>query len=671
MKALWIALAVPAALCAQAVATDQPLGFSAQWIDRSADPCENFYRFSCGVWIDKNPVPADQSRWSRFNALSEETELRLRRILEEAAQPKPGRDSLDQKIGNHYAACMDEPAVDAKGSKPLAAYLRPIERLRNSKQLPAVLARLHAIGVSTAFDFDSTPDYENSTVFIAEASQGGITLPDRDYYLKTGARSDEIRAKYLNYVTRLFVLLGDPEARAASRARDAIALETALAKASLERVALRDPKNRYRRTTIAELRALSPSIDWSAYLKARGAPAIDILSAPQPDFLREVDRLVREAPLDQWKSYLTLRLADSAAPRLSRSFVEAQFDFHERTLRGTREIQPRARRCAQMADRELPEALGRRYVEKYFPPDSKQRMLKLVAAVEKAFETDLKQIEWMTPPTKAKAIEKLHAIANKIGYPDHWRDYTALTIERGDVLGNFFRAVEFRERQHITRIGGKVDPAEWHMSPPTVNAYYSPLENNINFPAGILQAPLFDPTMDDAINFGGIGGVIGHEISHGFDDQGRKFALDGNLREWWTPEDASEFEKRAQCFIDQYSSYTVAGGTHLNGKLTLGENIADAGGVRIAFMALMNSLEGKPREKVDGFTPEQRLFLGWAQGWCTNTTDDAARLRAETDPHAPGEFRVNGVFSNLTEFRNAFSCKAGQAMVRENACRVW
>ncbi|MEZ5354995.1 MAG: M13 family metallopeptidase [Bryobacteraceae bacterium] len=670
MRLLWVALAATAA-CAQTVSTDQPLGFSTQWIDRSADPCENFYRFSCGLWIDKNPVPADQSRWSRFNALSEETQLRLRQILEQAAKPSATRDAIDQRIGDHYAACMDEPAIDAKGSKPLAPHLRPIERLRNTGQLAGVLAGLHSIGVSAAFDFDSTPDFENSTTFIAEASQGGLTLPDRDYYLKPGARSEEIRARYVDYVTRLFTLLGDSESRAAARARQAIDLETALAKASLERVALRDPKNRYRRTTVDELRGIAPSLDWAAYFKARRVPEITVLSAPQPDFLREVNRLIGEAPLDQWKAYLTLRLADEAAPQLSRSFVQANFDFHERTLRGTQEMLPRARRCAQLADRQIPEGLGRRYVEKYFPADSKQRMLKLVAAVEQAFETDIKQIEWMTPATKTRALEKLHAIANKIGYPDRWRDYSQLTIRRGDVLGNAFRAAEFRERQHIARIGGKVDPAEWRMSPPTVNAYYSPLENNINFPAGILQPPLFDPTMDDAVNLGGIGGVIGHELSHGFDDQGRKFAPDGNLRDWWTADDAREFEKRAQCFIDQYSSYTVAGGTHLNGKLTLGENMADAGGVRVAFMALMDTLDGKPREKIDGFTPEQRLFLGWAQGWCSNTTDDAARLRAETDPHAPGEYRVNGVFSNLPEFHNAFSCKAGQAMVRENACRVW
>ncbi|MEZ5399616.1 MAG: M13 family metallopeptidase [Bryobacteraceae bacterium] len=662
MRALLIAAVVCTAAYGQGVT---------QWLDRSVDPCENFYRFACGAWIDKNPVPPDQSRWSRFNALTEEINVRLRTVLEEAARKQSGRDILDERIGDHYAACMDEAAVNAKGMKPIEPYLRPIERLRDAKGLPAVLGRLHSIGVTAAFDFDSSADFEDATVFIAEAAQGGLTLPDRDYYLKAGARSDEIRAKYIAYVTRLFVLLGDNEKRAADRAAAVMQLETSLAKASLDRVALRDPKNRYRRTKSAELRGWMPSFDWSAYLRERKVPAFDVLSAPQPAFLQEVNRLVAEAPLDQWKSYLTLRLADTAAPELSRSFVEANFEFHERTLRGTRELAPRARRCAQLADRQLPEALGRRYVEKYFPPDSKQRMLKLVAAVEKAFETDIKQAEWMTAETKERALGKLHAVTNKIGYPDIWIDYTPLRIARGDLLGNSFRAVEFREREHIARVGAKVDPKRWRMSAPTVNAYYSPLENNINFPAGILQPPLFDATADDALNFGGIGGVIGHEISHGFDDQGRKFAANGNLSEWWTPEDAKAFEERAQCFVDQYNSYTVAGGAHINGKLTLGENIADAGGLRVAFQALMDSLDGKPAPKVDGFTAQQRVFLGWAQGWCNNITNDAARLRAETDPHAPGEYRVNGVVSNMPEFRNSYSCKAGQAMVRENACRVW
>jgi endothelin-converting enzyme/putative endopeptidase len=669
-SALRILTAFTVPLLAVAQTHTGPQGFSPQWIDRSVNPCDNFYRFACGVWIRENPVPADQSRWSRFNALGENNQVYLREILEKATVPSGSRDAIDQRIGDHYASCMDTAAVDAKGAAPLDPYRRRIDKV-TPKSLPKTVAALHSIGVDALFRFGSQADYEDSSRHIAGTVQGGIGMPDRDYYLKTDARSEEIRKRYREHVTHIFELLGEPPVRAAARAGEAVTMETALAKVSLDRVSLRNPRNRYKRTALADLERLTPSFSWKDYLRERKTPAFDVLNAPQQDFLKEMERMIGAAPLEQWKSYLTWRLADTAAGLLSKPFVEANFNFYERILRGQRELAPRTKQCTQLVDRELGEALGRRYVEKHFPPESRRRMLVLVAELQKAFERDIRQLEWMTPETRKRALEKLAAVSNKIGYPEKWRDYSQLRIRRGDLLGNSFRAAEFEERRGIDKIGELVDKTEWRMTAPTVNAYYSPLENNINFPAGILQPPLFDPNMDDAVNLGGIGGVIGHELTHGFDDQGRLFDPAGNFRDWWTPEDAREFQKRAECFIGQYSGYKVAGDAPVNGKLTLGENIADAGGVRVAFHALMSMLDGKPRDKIDGFTPEQRFFLGWAQGWCQNITDEGARLRVATDPHAPGEYRVNGVFANLPEFHNAYGCRQGEAMVRANACRVW
>jgi len=506
---------------------------------------------------------------------------------------------------------------------------------------------------------------------IAVTSQGGLGLPDRDYYLKTDAKSVELRRQYQAHVEAMFRLLGESPGEASRKAQDIIELETQLAGASLDRVARRDPSKLYHKMSLRELAALSPSFSWAPYFEGRGAPRFDSLNVQVPQFVRKVESLVASQSLDQWKAYLTWRLVRTAAPLLPEPFVQENFSFYGRILTGAKELRPRWKRCVVMADGDLGEALGQKYVERAFSPASRQRMLELVAALEKALERDIRGLDWMTPATKKRALEKLRAVGNKIGYPEKWRDYGKVRIVRGDALGNAMRASDFQAAFNLAKIGKAVNPKEWYMTPPTVNAYYSPLMNNINFPAGILQPPFFDNRIDNAVNLGGIGAVIGHELTHGFDDQGRKFAADGNLRDWWTEEDAKEFDKRAQCFIDQYAAYTAVGDLKLNGKLTLGENVADNGGLRIAFMALMDTLEGKPQPKIDGFTPQQRFFLGWSQIWCQNITEEAARLRALTDPHSPGRYRVNGVVSNMPEFRDAFGCQAGQPMVRERACKVW
>ncbi|MBI4877874.1 MAG: M13 family metallopeptidase [Acidobacteria bacterium] len=656
-----------ASLCAAPLGAQQlPAGFDPVWLDRSADPCTDFYRFACGIWIQKNPIPSDESRWGRFNALSERNQSILREILEAAASAANG-----QKIGDHYASCMDEAAIERLGAKPLQPELDRVATLKDKAGLAPLVARLHAAGVGAAFQFGAGPDFKNSKLNLAAVGQGGLSLPDRDYYLKDDPKSAEIRKQFVAHVGRMFQLLGDAPEPAARKARTVMDLETALARGSLDRVARRDPARVYHKMAVAELEKLAPSFAWRAYFAASATPAFDSLNVSVPEFVKTLEERIGAASLEDWKTYLSWHVLHSAADSLSSAFVKEDFAFFGQTLTGAKELRPRWKRCVARADDELGEALGQGYVERTFGAEGKQRMLALVHALERALAKDIQGLDWMTPATKKQALVKLQAIQNKIGYPDKWRDYSALKIVRGDALGNSMRAADFERRRRLKRIGQPVDPTEWGMTPPTVNAYYSPLQNNINFPAGILQPPFFDRQMDDPVNFGGIGAVIGHEMTHGFDDSGRKFAADGNLRDWWTAEDGKEFERRAQCFVDQYAQYEAAPGVKLNGKLTLGENAADNGGLRIAYMALLETLEGKPRPKIDGFTPEQRLFLGWGQIWCQNVTEESARLRAATDPHSPGQWRVNGVVVNMPEFQQAFGCRTGQPMVREKACRVW
>jgi putative endopeptidase len=664
------------ALPALAHAADAPAkvpGFDPTALDRATPACTDFYQFACGGWLARSPVPPDRARWGRFDELAERNQMALRAILDKVSASDPKRDPVDQKIGDQYAACMDEAAIDAKGIAPLKAELDRIAALKSKAEIAAALARLHTGGVNAAFRYGSIPDFKDADSVIAGADQGGLGLPDRDYYLKDDPKSADMRAKYLAHVQKMLELSGETPAAAAADARAIMDLETALARVSLERAKRRDPANMYHKMKVADLQALAPGLDWKAYLAAAGGPAIAELNVTVPDFFKGLNAQLEAAPLETWKAYLRWHLLHEDASLLPAAFVNEDFAFYGQALTGAKELRPRWKRCVALVDGEMGEALGRRYVEATFGAEGKERTSKMVAALESALERDIKTLPWMTETTKTQALGKLHAVANKIGYPDKWRDYSSLRIARGDALGNELRAEAFEVRRDLGKIGTRLDRTEWSMSPPTVNAYYNPLQNNINFPAGILQPPFYDNAMDDAVNFGGIGAVIGHELTHGFDDSGRKFAANGDMSDWWTEEDAKEFEKRAGCVSDEYAAFTVAGDVHLNGKLTLGENTADNGGVRIAYMALMQTLADAANKPalIDGFTPEQRLFLGWGQIWCQNETEESARMRATVDPHSPGRYRVNGVVSNMPEFQQAFGCKAGDAMVRENVCRVW
>ncbi len=651
----------------------KPPGFDINNLDRTIDPCEDFYQFACGNWLTKNPIPADESSWGRFNELIEYNRAVLHDILEQAAKPDTKRNSVEQKIGDYYASCMDESAIEAKGLAPLQPDLDRIAALKSKSELPELIGYLHRRGVDALFSFSSGQDFKDATEEIGQADQGGIGLPDRDYYLKEDPKSVELRKQYVEHVRKVFELAGEPAGKASKDANTVMALETALAKSSMDIVARREPANVYHRMAKQDLITLDPAFVWNKYLVTVDAPPIRSLNVAVPDFFKGLDKLLGNTPLEDIKTYLRWHMLHTAAPVLPKKFVDENFDFYGKALTGAKELQARWKRCVRYTDNDLGEALGQPYVEKTFGVEGKQRTLKMVLALEKALHDDIVHLPWMTEATKKQAIFKLEHIANKIGYPDKWRDYSKLEIVRGDALGNSLRANAFEFNRQLQKIGKPVDRKEWGMTPPTVNAYYNPNMNDINFPAGILQPPFFDTKMDDAVNYGAIGAVIGHELTHGFDDQGRQFDAFGNLKDWWTPEDGREFEQRAQCVADEYSSFVAVDDLHLNGKLTLGENTADNGGVRIALMALVDTLSAgdfAPRP-VDGFTPEQRLFLGWGQIWCENDRDEVLRLYAQTDPHSTAKSRVNGVMQNMPEFQKAYNCKPGSKMVPAKQCRVW
>jgi predicted metalloendopeptidase len=644
-------------------------GFDLNALDRTANPCTDFYQFACGNWNANNPIPPDKSRWGRFDLLQERNLEILRGILEESADASKPRGPLEQRIGDHYASCVDEERIEKIGLKAFQPTLDRIRKISDRAQIMEAVAELHRGGVFAFFSVGSAPDFKESTKNIAFVDQAGLSMPDRDYYLSE--RFSETKQKYRAHVERMFVLLGETPDAAKEKAQAVLDIETELAKASLDRVSRRNANNVYHKMTRDELKKLAPAIGWDRYFRDMGAPGFDSLNVTVPDFFKSLDALAANTSLERLKTYLTWQALHASASLLPRAFVQEDFEFFGKTLTGAKEMQPRWRRCVAFTDRELGEALGRKYVERAFAGSSKQRVVEMVNAIERAFEKNLGELAWMTPATRQKALEKLHAVTDKMGYPEKWRDYTPVKIVRGDALGNRRRGDEFELRRRMAKIGTRVDPNEWRMTPPTVNAYYSPVENNINFPAGILQPPFFDVKLDDAVNFGAIGAVIGHELTHGFDDSGRRFDAAGNLRDWWTQQDAREFEKRAGCIIDQYGAYEPIAGVKLNGKLTVGENVADNGGVRMSYLALVDVLTRRPQGKIDGFTPEQRFFLGYGQIWCQNITDEATRLRATTDTHAPGRFRVNGVVSNSPEFQKAFGCTVGQPMTPQNACRVW
>jgi len=660
---------------AQTDSTTKPApGFSIDHIDKTLDPCVDFYQYACGNWLKKAEIPADQSAWVSFVELDERNLVTLREILEKASANDSGRSPIEQKVGDFYSSCMDEKTVDAKGLDSLKPELDRISTVSDKATLIDAVARVHLAGPNPLFNFYSNSDLHNADQVIAYIDQGGLSLPDRDYYIKDDARMTEMRKHLGEEVTQMFTLAGQSPRQAAESAQTVLRIETALAKDSMDRTLRRDPKTRDHKMTREAAVALAPNFYLDRYFAAMGAPSFSELNVSNPEFFKQVNGVLESESLDNLKIYVSWHLLRGAAPWLSQPFVDASFKMRQ-ALTGQKEIQARWKRCVELTDNSLGEALGQKYVEVTFGPDGKQRMLKMVDALEQSLDTDIQGLSWMTDETKKQAKIKLQAIRNKIGYPDAWRDYSSLTVVRGDLLGNFLRANEFESKREIAKIGKPLDRKEWGMTPPTVNAYYSSSYNEIVFPAGILQPPFFDKKMDDAVNFGGIGLVIGHELTHGFDDQGRKFDPQGNLHDWWTPEDGKEFEKRVSCVADEYSGFVAVDDLKLNGRLTLGENTADNGGARIALMALERMIAedktGKEGEKIDGYTPEQRFFLGFARVWCEKRRPESARMQVTTNPHSPGKWRVNGVVQNMPEFQQAWGCKAGQPMVSANACHVW
>jgi len=654
--------------------TNPAPGFSLDNIDKSVDPCVDFFQYACGTWIKNSEIPADRPSWQSFSELDEGNLDIERGILEKATVGGAGRNAIDQKIGDLYQSCMDEKAVNAKGIAPLQPELDRVAAAKDKEALVDEIAHVHLTGPSPLFNFYSNSDLHNADTVIAYIDQGGLSLPDRDYYIKDDARMVDMRKHFVDYVTEMFTLAGQSANQAADSAKTVLRIETALAKASMDRTLRRDPKNRDHRMTRAQAVALAPDFYLNRFFVAVSAPNFTELNVGNPDFFKQVNRVVESEPLDALKIYVSWQVLRAGAPWLSPPFVDANFRMRQ-ALTGQKQIQDRWKRCVDLTDGSLGEALGQRYVEATFGAEGKQRMLKMVDALEKSLDEDIQSLSWMSDETRKQAKVKLMAIRNKIGYPEVYRDYSSVVIKFGDLLGNVQRATEFESKREIAKIDKPLDRKEWGMTPPTVNAYYSPPYNEIVFPAGILQPPFFDKNMDDAINFGGIGLVIGHELTHGFDDQGRKYDPKGNLRDWWTEQDGREFEKRVSCVADEYSNFVAVDDLKLNGRLTLGENTADNGGARIALMALEHMIAddktGKEAQKIDGYTPEQRFFLGFGRVWCEKRRPEYERMQVTTNPHSPGRYRVNGVVQNMPEFQRAWGCKAGQPMVAENACHVW
>lgn len=649
-------------------------GLDKSLMDRSADPCENFYEYACGNFAKKYPIPSDLPLYDQFENLNEYNRELLHGILERAAKPSPKRTPDEQKIGDYYSSCMDTTRINADGLKPLKAELARIDALKNKSELPALLAHYQKIDVTAFFDFGSMPDFKDATKEIAVVDQGGLGLPERGYYLRSDAKSVKLRQEYVRHIATMLHLYGEPQAEAASDAKAVLALETSLARASMGMVERRDPYKTYHMETLTTLAATDPGLDWEKLVRETGAPAFSSLNVANPAFFQSLHEILQKTDLATIRSYLRVHLLDSFASRLPSSFDNENFNFYGRELTGTPQMPERWKRCVRATDAAMGQALGKVYVRDYFAGNSKQQTLDMVKGIEAAMHQDLETLAWMSPATKEKAIQKLHLITNKIGYPDKWRDYSSLIIKPDDALGNSIRAREFESARQLHKIGKPVDKQEWEMSPPTVNAYYDPSMNNINFPAGILQPPFYDKSEPESVNFGHIGAVVGHELTHGFDDQGSQFDGNGNLKNWWTPEDRKGFDARTECIAKEYSGFVAVGDLHINGKETLGENTADNGGVRLAYMAM----EAYARQhnidltkKMGDFTPAQKFFIGYAQNWCTNDRPAFIRLLIQSDPHSPDRFRVNGVVRNMPEFASAFGCRKGQPMAPADRCRVW
>ncbi len=642
--------------------------------DTSADPCVNFFQYACGTWLKRYPIPADRSSYGVDTQLSEDNDLILKAILEKASDPSSTRDADTQKIGDFYASCMDTAAIERAGLKPLQPLLDRIAQLSSLHDLAPLMASLDQAGITTLFDLSSDEDFKDASRMIALVRQPELGLPERGYYLRSDAASLKLRQEYVNHIARTFTLAGEPVADAKRDAEQVLALETRLATASLSPVELRDPGKLYHPTELANFRTQLSRFDVSQYTKALQTPVFTSLNVATPAYFDALNTTLAQTQLPTLQSLLRWDVLRSVPGIGLPAALDAEsFAFYGKTLSGQPEQRERWKRCVSATDHGLGEALGRVYVAQRFSPEDKARNLEILQNIEAAMGRDIQTLDWMSPTTKAQAEEKLHAVTNKVGYPDHWRDYSNLKIVRGDAAGNIERVGGFELHHELSKIGKPTDKLEWSMSPPTVNAYYNPQANTTNFPAGILQPPYYDPQMGDAVNYGEGGGLEGHELTHGFDDEGRQFDGHGNFHQWWTATDEQKFKQRADCVADEYSKFVAVDDLHVNGRLTLGENIADIGGVRLGYLAWQQKLQqgGKPDPDLAGMTPAQQFFTAYAQSWCSHSRPEEMRVRVQADPHSPEEYRVNGVVMDLPEFQQAFQCKPGQAMAPQQRCSIW